>query len=245
MKALTAERSTVEIAEAKPRLAILPLGATEQHSKHLPLQTDTLLCEHIALALAKELDAFCLPALPYSISHMHRGSAGSVWLGNKTLWLVLEDIAASVAESGIENFLILNGHGGNQLLPSVVQDLNLALPQLFSFTHNAYAGIYTSGLFEDHGGLCHGDEFETSLIWHLRPDLIDPALFEDQPEVIPVDALRYASFAQITDLTHTGRPSQASPKKGEKAFAFAVDNCLAAITRTLSVKRRVRGGIRS
>ncbi|MEI8310915.1 MAG: creatininase family protein [Verrucomicrobiota bacterium] len=237
---MTSESRTTDFAAKKPTLAILPLGATEQHSKHLPLQTDTLICEAVALALANELDAFCLPALPFSVSHMHRGSAGSIWLRNRTLWLVIEDIAASLVESGIEDFLILNGHGGNQLLASVVQDLNLALPQLFSFTTNAYAGIYASGLFADRGGLGHGDEFETSLVWYLRSDLIDTSLFEDQPEVLPVDALRYAPFAKISRLTHTGQPTLASPENGEKAFAHAVTTCRQAVASALAVKRRVR-----
>jgi creatinine amidohydrolase len=237
---MTSESRTTDVAAKKPTLAILPVGATEQHSKHLPLETDTLICEAVARALAEELDAFCLPALPFSVSHMHRGSAGSVWLRNKTLWLVLEDIAASLVESGIQDFLILNGHGGNQLLGSVVQDLNLTLPQLFSFTANAYADIYGSGLFVDRGGLVHGEEFETSLIWHLRPDLIDPSLFEDQPETIPADALRYASFTEISRLTHTGQPTLASPEKGEKALAHAVKTCRQAVASALAVKRRVR-----
>jgi len=237
---MNSESRTTDFSIKKPTLAILPLGATEQHSKHLPLQTDTLVCEQVALALAEELDAFCLPSLPFSVSHMHRGSAGSVWLRNKTLWLVLEDIAASLIESGIEDFLILNGHGGNQLLASVVQDLNLTLPRLFSFTIDSYAGIQGSGIFDVREGLCHGDEMETSLVWHLRPDLIDPSLFEDQPAVIPLDALRYAPFAKISPLTHTGPPPLSAPEKGAKAFALAVKNCRQAVASALAVKRKVR-----
>jgi creatinine amidohydrolase len=237
---MTSESRTTDLAARKPALAILPLGATEQHSKHLPLQTDTLICEAVALALAEELDAFCLPALPYSISHMHRGSAGSIWLRNRTLSLVFEEIAASVLDSGIEEFLILNGHGGNQLLASVVQDLNLSLPRLFSFSFDAYAGLAESGLFVHREGLIHADEMETSLVWHLRPDLIDPSLFEDQPEAIPVQALRYAPFKEISPLTHTGQPTLASREKGAEAFALAVKTCRQAVDSARALKRRLR-----
>ena len=88
--------------------------------------------------------------------------------------------------------------------------------------------------------MIHADEMETSLVWHLRPDLIDPSLFEDQPEVIPVQALRYAPFKEISPLTHTGQPTLASREKGAEAFALAVKTCRQAVDSARALKRRLR-----
>src|SRR5215510_3564632 len=112
----TAENTTDEIRRGRPRMAILPVGATEQHSRHLPLATDTLVVEAVAQRVAKKLNAYCLPALPFSISHMHRGSHGSVWLRNQTLVSVVRDIAVSVRHDGFKQLVLLNGHGGNFIL---------------------------------------------------------------------------------------------------------------------------------
>src|SRR6266487_2043843 len=103
---LTALNTTLEAQRHKTRMAILPVGATEQHGEHLPLATDTIIIEAVAHGVAEKLDAYCLPGLPFSISHMHRGSRGSVWLRNQTLMAVVRDIAVSVRHDGFKQLVL-------------------------------------------------------------------------------------------------------------------------------------------
>lgn len=224
----------------RPRLAILPLGATEQHSGHLPLCTDSLIAEHVALAASRELEAFCLPVLPYSISQMHRGCSGSIWLRNETLACVLTDIARSLAFDRIPALLILNGHGGNQLLSSVIQDLNMDIPTLFAFTLNAYDGFEEIGGFTPVSGLAHADAFETSVVMHLRPELAEIGAVVDNPDPIPSDALRYDPFLKVSPFLHTGKPTEATPEKGRVAFELMVNRVCTSARRILAHARQTR-----
>jgi creatinine amidohydrolase len=67
----TWENTWTEIADAGVRTAVLPIGATEQHGTNLPLLTDTLLAEVVAAAIARDLNAYLLPALPVGSSATH------------------------------------------------------------------------------------------------------------------------------------------------------------------------------
>lgn len=231
MEALTSESTTDEVSLADAQLAILPLGATEQHSSHLPLCTDTLLAEAVAGELGRRLGAFCLPALPYSISHMHRGCKGTFWLSNDTLRKVLGELALGVRASGFSEFLILNGHGGNALLPSVVQDLNLEIPELLSFSLDYYGPFATFAALPLSGDLIHADETETSLVLHLRPDLVQTDKIRDNPEALSADALRYDAYLSIASMLHTGSPSKASAATGKHLFEHVVNELVAVIAR--------------
>ncbi len=163
----TALNTTTELKQRRPRLAILPIGATEQHSHHLPLATDTLVVEAVARRVAQKLNAYCLPALPFSISHMHRGCPGTVWLRNSTLAAVAHDLAVSLLHEGFSQFVLFNGHGGNFILMPIVQDLNLEFPKLLTMTHDAWIPVVTGNMFPQNTSFLHGDEFETSCLLDL------------------------------------------------------------------------------
>src|SRR5438270_8671879 len=106
-------RTSAEFAAARPEMALLPLGATEQHGAHLPCGTDTFQADYLADEIARQLPIWRLPTIPITISHMHRGSPGTVWLTNDTLAAVVKDIVRSLRFQGIRRIVILNGHGGN------------------------------------------------------------------------------------------------------------------------------------
>lgn len=237
---LDASNTTHELRKARVRLAILPLGATEQHSRHLPVATDTILAEAVARRAAARLGAWCMPALPYTISHMHRGLPGTVWLRNATLLRVIHDLAGSLRHGGIRAFALVNFHGGNQVLPAVLQDLNLDFPDLLS------VGVLDpwkclDGLFKVEDQLHHGNEIETSCLLHLAPALVRRREIRDQRERFHVAALRYAPFPRFAKLTHTGKPSLASAEKGREAIARMGAHAAREIREALAVARRAKG----
>lgn len=230
---LTALNTTEEVRRARPRMAILPIGATEQHSRHLPLATDTLFVEAVALRVAKKLNAYCLPALPFSISHMHRGSIGTVWLRNQTLVAVIRDIATSLRHDGFKQLVLLNGHGGNAILIPIVQDLNLDFPDLLTITLDAWPGIRESGIFSDLSAMMHADEFETSCVSYLRPETVRRKEFRDQTKEPDRELLRYMPFAKFSKLTHCGKPRRGDAEKGRKAIAYMAEHSTKSIQATL------------
>src|SRR5262247_700423 len=112
-------------AERAPQaVAVVPVGACEQHGPHLPLGTDLLVVEHIALAaagiLAGDPDVLVAPAIPYGYSAYHLPLGPTVSLRMSTLQAVLTDVCESLVQSGFRRIFLLNGHGGNAELVTVI-----------------------------------------------------------------------------------------------------------------------------
>ena len=238
----TSLNTTVELRRHPTRMAILPVGATEQHSAHLPLACDTLIVEGVARRVAEKLDAYCLPTLPFSISHMHRGSRGTIWLRNQTLMAVIRDIAASLIHEGFSQFVILNGHGGNFIVVPIVQDLNLDYPQLLTMTLDAWAPVFQTGVFKAPGpnALTHGDEFEVSCLLHLCPAAVRRKLMQNQTEEIDRDLLKYLPISKLARLTHTGKPGRGTAADGKRAVDCMVEHAARHIQATLRMVARFR-----
>lgn len=229
----TAFNTTKELKQHPTRMAILPVGATEQHGAHLPLITDTLVVEAVAQRVAEKLDAYCLPALPFSISQMHRGSRGTVWLRNSTLAAVLRDIAVSLQHEKFSQMVMINGHGGNFILVPIVQDLNLEFPHFLTMSYDASEGIPESGIFETSPPLIHADEFETSSVLYLKEELVKRSEIRDQTLEPDRELLRYLPFGKFSKLTHGGCPSKGTAEKGKRGIDFMVNRLVKNIQNTL------------
>jgi creatinine amidohydrolase len=232
--------TTFDIQRDKPGMAILPVGATEQHSAHLPLATDTIIIDAVAHRVAEQLGAYCLPSLPFSISHMHRGSHGTVWLRNLTLAMVVRDIAVSVRHDGFKEFVLLNGHGGNFILLPIVQDLNLEFSDLLTLTLKPSDFLCSSGNFKNRVSWRHADEFETACILHLQPELVCRNRLRDQTNEPDRELLRYVPFKDFSRLTHTGKPTLATAEQGRRAVEFMVEHTVKNIRATLRKVARHR-----
>lgn len=175
------ELAAVDAAAAvsERSVLLLPVGAMEQHGPHLPLATDLIVIDAYADAAVAEagdaLDLWRLPSLAFSKSNEHAWSAGTVWLGPETMLAVLRDIGRSLATLKARKLVLLNGHGGNTgLLDVACRELRLA--------HGFQTFLLHAALPADHGGEgaaeelglgIHGGVAETSVLLHLRPDLVD------------------------------------------------------------------------
>jgi creatinine amidohydrolase len=233
LPALTSLSTTEEVRARGPRMAILPVGATEQHGGHLPLVTDSLVIDAVAQVVAQELGAYCLPVLPFSISHMHRGQIGTVWLRNETLQLVIRDIATCLRADGFKELVLLNGHGGNFVLLPIVQDLNLDFPDFLTMLYTPPDYLAGTGIFPP-ASWAHGDEFETSSMLYLKPELVRHDKLRDQTVEPDRELLRYLSFQKFSKLTYTGRPTQGTAEKGRRGFECMVQYTVRDIRATLA-----------
>lgn len=175
------------------KVILIPIGHTEQHGYHLPMSTDTLIVEAIARGTAAAIpdQAACLPVMPYGVSTHRQAFAGTLNAGGRAFedfWLAVLD---SLVGRGFDRFYLLSGHGGNcSFLVNVVKYAGERHPRAFSAT----AWLYLSGpqgvaALEAHrqsqpGGMGHACELETSLILHLRPDLVHMERVVDETEFI-------------------------------------------------------------
>src|SRR5437588_8701895 len=122
---VTTATSTDEAAR-NATVAMLPVGSFEQHGDHLPLTTDTLIACIIANRLATTYNLLLLPPVTMSCSHEHADFAGTVSISSRTLIAIIDDVQSSLARSGIEHLVLVNGHGGNYVLSNVAQEANVA-----------------------------------------------------------------------------------------------------------------------
>ncbi|MGW4073660.1 creatininase family protein [Streptomyces asiaticus] len=167
---------------APDTVAVLPVGAIEQHGPHLPVATDYFMAEAVAGEAARAAGEDCeitlLPGLAYAKSDEHAWSPGTLWLGASTLFAVLDDIGRSLAAGPVRRLAFLNAHGGNSAL------LGVALREL-RVKHGLSTFLLHASLPADRGGTSpatelglgvHGGLKETSAMLHLHPDLVDMKL---------------------------------------------------------------------
>lgn len=106
-----------DIRAARDRgvLIVLPVGATEQHASHLPVDTDTNLATQVSLLAAARARSQVLvaPEVAYGFSPHHNGYAGTITLSASTLMSLVKDVVISLHNAGFNRILIVNGHGGN------------------------------------------------------------------------------------------------------------------------------------
>ena len=163
------------------KVVILPIGHTELHGYHAPITTDTLIIEAIGCGTAQAVpeQAICLPVFPYGVSTHRRSFPGTFNVGGRAFedfWLAVVD---RLVAGGFTHFYLMSGHGGNSsFLVNVVKYAGEKYPKIFCAT----AFLYLSGpkgvaaleakRQSPLGGMGHACELETSLIMHLRPDLV-------------------------------------------------------------------------
>ncbi|MFZ3573949.1 creatininase family protein [Streptomyces sp. BH097] len=230
-----AELSMAQVQErcSADTVAVLPVGAVEQHGPHLPLITDALVAEAASAAAVDgcgaALDLWLLPTLSYGRSVEHEWSAGTLSLSTATFAAVLADLGRSVATAGIRRLVLVNGHGGNTSeIQTMLRDLRRA-HALTTFAVNAFPPPQAdpfAGIEQGQG--IHGGAGETSLMLHLRPDLVDmraaaPRLPRGLNKNTHVRFGGSVSFGWLSDDFgpdgYLGDPTQATADAGRRAFA--------------------------
>lgn len=165
-------------------VALVPVGAIEQHGPHLPLNTDAVLAEGMALEAARRVEratVLVLPTIAVGKSDEHGGFPGVLSLDGPTLLAVLMQIGRSVARSGIRRLVFLNAHGGNvPVLQLAIRALRIE-EWMFCVSAGWMSMGYPQGLVSDaemRDGI-HAGLVETAAMLHFRPDLVKMDLAQD------------------------------------------------------------------
>jgi creatinine amidohydrolase len=238
-------------------ILIQPFGAIEQHGPHLPFNTDLVVAQAVGDAVVDaygdDLDLWLLPALAYTKSNEHAWSPGSIWLGPETMLRVIDDIARSVAPLPSRKVVFLNGHGGNSSLLSVaLREVRLHHGLMTFLMHPSVppdqGGVSSEA---EHGMGIHGGLGETSLMLHLRPDLVDMGVASRN---IP-GALKHNShvgfgkpvpFGWLSNDFgpdgHIGDPTGATAERGRARFDAAVATLGEALREVVAFEFPLSGG---
>jgi creatinine amidohydrolase len=239
-------------------LIVIPTGAIEQHGPHLPLDTDIFTATEISEEVARsflhsENSVLIAPPIWWGTSPHHLGFPGTLSLRNETLSNIISDVISSLLPHGFYRFLLINGHGGNVgILTATVSrlshDFGVSIPSLSYWTmiKKTLVEIGESPI----GGMGHGCEMETSLMLHLRPEVVrmDLAVKEMPDELTNWSCIDFRAGGPVgipldfkRDSAHgiMGDPTLATVAKGKRIFNDATKAITSLIEELFTLKKAV------
>ena len=239
-----------QLLDQRPKVAVLPWGATEAHNFHLPHGTDVIEAATIAeaaadLAVARGARPLVLPVIPYGNNAQQQDQVATIHLSTATALALLRDVAASLGRQGIDRLVILNSHGGNDFKP-LVRDVALetglfiVVVDFWRMRPESLARIFA--VPGDHAG-----EMETALLLHICPDLVVGSQ-AGPGEAVPwaLSTLGQAGvwtprpWSHVHPDTGSGDPRAATAAKGREYFEIIV----AAVADVLvEISSAVKGAI--
>jgi len=235
--------TTTDFAAIDPEtaIALLPVGAIEQHGPHLPLGTDTQINEAIVRRalerLPDDLTLLVLPTLAYGDSAEHGDFLGTLSPSPETLIRLWTDLGAGVARAGLRKLVIFNSHGGQTQIVDIValrlrMDHGMLVARANYFHFGTPDGLFPGDELE-HG--LHGGAVETSLMLHLHPDLVrrdeisnfEPASVEMRQAFAMLRPEGPGAFAWASQDLHpsgaSGDATAADAEKGAKLLDHAAE----------------------
>jgi creatinine amidohydrolase len=207
---LTPDNTAFEVADARPETALLGIGSVEQHSLHLPVDTDYAIAKAAAPRIAEALGAFALHALPYSVCLEHHGFPATVILKPLTLRAMVYDIAESLGLWGVRRLVLVNFHGGNFILNPAAREWNMDGKSPAIIPVDFYGGL------SDMGRNLHSCEVETSIMLHLCPERVHMDRARDFVPDCAREDLTWLGFRRVTPTGVWGYPTRATAEKGKR-----------------------------
>jgi creatinine amidohydrolase/Fe(II)-dependent formamide hydrolase-like protein/N-acetylglutamate synthase-like GNAT family acetyltransferase len=218
-------------------ICVWSIGAFEQHSTHLPLNTDNIQADYFAKLVAEEFNAALLPNIPYGTSLEHSGFRGTISLKPETLMTIVRDIADEVEKQNFKIMIIINSHGGNFFLVPVVRDINRMDRNLKIILVAPYDFI-PNNTFEKESATqydIHASESETSVMLALKPEAVGDEFrdikHDPDNEQLPLKQSDLTTFGvgHFNKDGALGTPSCATAEKGKKILTSLLPNMFAYI----------------
>jgi creatinine amidohydrolase/Fe(II)-dependent formamide hydrolase-like protein len=222
-------------------VALLPVGAVEQHGPHLPLDTDAFDADYLARRVAEACSdpkPLVLPPIAYGVSYHHADFTGTVGISNDTLAKMIYEIGMSVSRNGIRKLVIINGHGGNSpTLNYAAQMINRDARIFVCVDTGETSDVDIYKIIETPNDV-HAGEIETSTGLAVRPQLVK---MDQVKKHIPKFSNKYLDFTskrgvlwyaytrKISPSGVMGDPTKASAAKGERIWEIMIAHLVSLI----------------
>lgn len=213
--------TSAEMADRPPSTLVIPLGSTEQHGPHLPLDTDTRIAEAVAERVVALIDTALLgPTIAIGAAGEHRGFAGTLSVGTEVLASMLVELVRTVGPE-FSQVAVVNAHGGNR-----------------DALHRALSICRSEGRHLDSWSIClpdadaHAGRTETSIMLAVAPDLVrldraEPGCVAPVAEIMP--SLSDGGLMAVTPNGVLGDPAGASAAEGRELLKRLVQDAVAAL----------------
>jgi creatinine amidohydrolase len=241
-----------EINEAvqAQKVLLLPIGSTEQHGPHLPLDVDNFLARSVCVVAAKQAprEVLVMPTIPYGYNEHALDFPGTIHVAYDHFISYCLDVCKSVAYAGFRRIVVVDGHGSNEhLCEFIARRATLETEALAASTMwtnlaiDAFESVRESGM----GGAAHACELETSAYLYLEPARVQMDKAQDHfggaaggpgskfmyADLTrgwgPMKVVRWTSTATPNGVS--GAPTLATPEKGRAVIEGAAANLLAFI----------------
>jgi len=227
-------------------VAVLPIGCTEPHGPHLPLDTDVTIALAQSRRAAERLQAervrtVLLPPLAYGLTNFTDGFAGRVSLRPGTLWALLEDVVVGLEQGGVRRVVFSNGH----LEPEHVEVLRgVALDHAERGPNRAQVLFpdntrrrWAETLGEAFRAGDHAGRYETSIVLAADPEAVREAECAGLPPA-PIDLIGgikggARTFVELgADRAYCGDPAAATSEEGRDLIERLADMLVASVRET-------------
>jgi creatinine amidohydrolase len=225
-----------ELAETLDDVLLLPVGATEQHGPHLPVNTDTLIASAACHFASAATGAPVLPCLSYTVSLGHTEKwPGTFAIFHETLINTVCEIARWAVASGWKRMLIVNSHFGNDAaLRCAVDRLRFELVGcLLVAVRNTWALTQSiAARFSHDAADWHANEAETSLLLHIAPELVHTDRLQSSDDSDRTEGNVFPHMVANTSANGvTGKPSLANAESGASLLREVGEALIALIQR--------------
>jgi creatinine amidohydrolase/Fe(II)-dependent formamide hydrolase-like protein/7-cyano-7-deazaguanine synthase in queuosine biosynthesis len=217
-------------------VALLPVGAIEQHGPHLPLDTDAWdaerICDDVAAACSHPRP-IVLPLISYGVSYHHDDFPGTLSISPDTLSRMVYEIGIAAARSGITKLLIINGHGGNSAALHFAAQMINRDTGIFTAVDTGESSDTDIDKLTETPNDVHAGEVETSTTLALRPELVRMDLAKAAIPRFSSHYLDFTSKRSVGWYAHTkkisesgvlGDPTLATAEKGRQMWRIMVEN---------------------
>jgi creatinine amidohydrolase len=230
-----------EIAEQDGSVVVVPVASLEQHGPHMPTATDTILADAVATGGAEhvhpDVPVLVTPPVWTGYSPHHLAFGATITLSLEEMIQLTKSTVTSAVACGFDAALVLNGHGGNaSIVANAASDAGIdADAEILGLTYFSLAEYFIDEIRDsENGGIAHAGEMETSMMLHLRPDLVDEDALDGTywrtpyddvaQEVIESSPLSmYLPMEEYTESGALGDPELASAEKGERMYEGFVE----------------------
>ncbi len=169
----------------KTRTLIIPYGSVEEHGRHLPLSTDTIIPIEILKIIQMKRSVFVAPPIHYGVCTSTKLHPGTISISPETIRSLTRDIIKDSHKKGILNFILVSGHAGGlhmnalkevaEIIVDEIDDIKIAIISPYELLHKELSEIAET---ENDS---HAGEIETSIILALRPELVKGTSDEEYP----------------------------------------------------------------